>query len=341
MNERLSLPDFIQHISQNRTELMGIATLSVFVHHINCYLGNIEWCYRLPFEEIQNWIFTDGFLFLSGFGVYYSLGKTSDYLSFYYKRLKRLYLPFLIIAGPFITFLTISHNESFWIWLARMTTINFWIEGNLYGMWYISVTMAFYFLSPLLFRIMNRKMGYVYWTVMFICVVYSLDYAKRHMPAEDFDHYKWIVQSPSFLMGMLVAKLKDAYKSHTALLMLLFILFTPWISFYSSWFGRFSFISSTLYRLYILLVFTFIISYLKLSKHGGGIINSLKFVGNHSLELYIIHLFLFCTLSTINQFTDVLRMFISIVVALIICSPIKSITNKAISIMPIPKRENP
>ena len=69
------MPDIVTIISRNRTELMGIATLSVFIHHVLNYITIPNKWIASPLIEAQNWVFTDGFLFLSGFGVFFSLQK--------------------------------------------------------------------------------------------------------------------------------------------------------------------------------------------------------------------------------------------------------------------------
>ena len=171
------MPDIVTIISRNRTELMGIATLSVFIHHVLNYITIPNKWIASPLIEAQNWVFTDGFLFLSGFGVFFSLQKNSDCLSFYKKRLMRLYFPYLIIACIPISFLTFLHGD-IWTWMARLLTVNFWIEGNFCGMWYVSVTMALYLLSPLFFTVIRGKWGVCYGIVLFFFSFSDLFYGE-------------------------------------------------------------------------------------------------------------------------------------------------------------------
>ena len=102
--ESAQLPSIITLFSQNRTELMGVATISVFFMHILSNLTTSNWLYRDILGTPANWLFTEGFLFLSGFGIYFSLERESKVMTFYKKRLQRLYWPFLLIGGPFIIF---------------------------------------------------------------------------------------------------------------------------------------------------------------------------------------------------------------------------------------------
>ncbi len=86
----------INTISKYRSELMGLAILGVMCGHFmnHTYQNNLLF-------SIARIIHTPGFLFLSGFGLYYSFVNNSNLGSFYLKRLKRLYFPFLLISTPF------------------------------------------------------------------------------------------------------------------------------------------------------------------------------------------------------------------------------------------------
>ena len=86
-------------ISKYREELMGYAIFGVLVSHLLMWLD-----IKIPgVNMVLRLIYTQGFLFLSGFGLYYSLSKSSEILPFYKRRVKRLYIPFALMA--FIPFL--------------------------------------------------------------------------------------------------------------------------------------------------------------------------------------------------------------------------------------------
>ncbi len=191
--------DIISQISRNRTELMGVATIAVFSLHFLVIADIQNWWYVEMINTPRQWIFTEGFLFLSGFGCFYSLEKEDRILPFFKKRLLRLYLPFLIVAGPIISFLTLMQGKSIYILLARLTTVNFWIEGNVYSMWYVSVTMLFYFLSPFLYRLLKSKYGIFYCGFFFLSMLLILDYVKNdYFSKDEFQNYQGITQMPAF-----------------------------------------------------------------------------------------------------------------------------------------------
>lgn len=66
------------NISKYRSELMGYAILGVLIGHIIVF-GEVHNC---DFISVATWfsslIHTPGFLFLSGFGVFYSMNKDNN-----------------------------------------------------------------------------------------------------------------------------------------------------------------------------------------------------------------------------------------------------------------------
>ena len=85
-------------LAKYRGAIMGLAALWILFFH--------EWQMMITepgkAAEIESYIKRVGFcgvdifLFLSGIGLVFAIGKGSI-LSFYYRRLKRVYLPFFII----------------------------------------------------------------------------------------------------------------------------------------------------------------------------------------------------------------------------------------------------
>lgn len=250
-------------ISNNRKELMGVGTLAVFSLHILLIAD-------IPLESLRqiisvpvNWVFTEGFLFLSGFGCYFSLSKKLDYKSFYSKRIKRVYLPYLIIAGPFLTFFTFYDNDGLLIWIARILTINFWIEGNFASMWYISVTMLMYLIAPPVFRLIRDKYGYLTWGICFLLCLILIDNIQMRFSNKDFIPYQFITQIPAFFIGMLLGKLKDSNANVVNALLFSAILLTPILKAVLDALHIFSFLPAILIRLSYVVMFALLIANIK------------------------------------------------------------------------------
>lgn len=92
------------------------------------------------------------FLFLSGFGLYYSLSKKNSSLSAYYKsRFLRIFPEYwLFLLCAFFISMDFSHN-SFCDLIWNASTIGYWI-GKPSSHWYISCIVLFYALFPVYYR---------------------------------------------------------------------------------------------------------------------------------------------------------------------------------------------
>ena len=137
---------------------MGYAMVGVLIGHILVFgqipseggVGVLSWLSYL--------IHTSGFLFLSGFGVYYSLTKNSIAKSFYERRLWRFLLPFLIVAIPYFLLVTVANHGSLWDYLGYISTAAFWIKGNYHGMWYIAVSLVLYTVTPPPIQLVHKRL---------------------------------------------------------------------------------------------------------------------------------------------------------------------------------------
>lgn len=76
-------------ITKYRNMLMGIGILGVMFAHCLEW-GNVSGVIALIFKPFNGLVFTEGFLFLSGFGLYYSFSKNDELKGFYRKRVNRL-----------------------------------------------------------------------------------------------------------------------------------------------------------------------------------------------------------------------------------------------------------
>ena len=88
-------------LSRFRQELMGIAILGVCLLHAFDWAGIGDSVISKAISPFARIAFTEGFLFLSGFGLYYSFSKNSDLRQFYLKRVNRVLLPYMIMGLPF------------------------------------------------------------------------------------------------------------------------------------------------------------------------------------------------------------------------------------------------
>lgn len=98
----------------------------------------------------------DMFLFLSGFGLYYSGMKNASPLNFYAKRAKRIFPSFWLIW-----FLTLLNNHKFhWAnFLWGGSTLPFWFPSltKYIFAWFVSLIVVLYAVFPFYFRLFKKR----------------------------------------------------------------------------------------------------------------------------------------------------------------------------------------
>ena len=137
------------NISEYRIELMGIGALGVLLTHSS---GIIDW----P-SSIQHFVSYGGlgvyfFTFLSGVGLYYSLknrGEGYSKADFYKRRLWRVFIPYLIIAGIWYGIKYIIVEHSLVNFFYELSTLSYWFEHK--GAWYVAALIPIYLVYPLFY----------------------------------------------------------------------------------------------------------------------------------------------------------------------------------------------
>lgn len=141
-------------LSKYRSAIMGVAILWVMLYHIPAKGGIpiITQILEVGYGGV------DIFLFLSGFGLYFSLSTKDTSLSQYYKKRFFRILPEFWIFLIFDYIITMDFSfRSFVELLYKSTTIGYWIPGTPYELWYVSSILLFYAIFPFYFRIFKRK----------------------------------------------------------------------------------------------------------------------------------------------------------------------------------------
>ncbi len=138
-------------ISKYRAELMALAMFAILLTHITT-----------PFPSLVIERFrvlcqggVDMFLFLSGFGLYYSGMKNASPLNFYAKRAKRIFPAFWLIL--FFTLLN-SHKLHWANFLWGGSTLPFWFPSltKYIFAWFVSLIVALYAAFPFYFRLFRK-----------------------------------------------------------------------------------------------------------------------------------------------------------------------------------------
>lgn len=154
----------IKLISKHRSELMAIALIWVAFYHSYFPIDSKLIAFALARCGYGG---VSLFLFLSGFSMYYSYKKDSDYLSFVKKRFKRI-VPFCI---PLIFLYMLIRKDAFVDACLNAFGIN-WLRGYNKVNWYTILILILYLVTPIYLKYFkNREVRLTCISLLFILFV--------------------------------------------------------------------------------------------------------------------------------------------------------------------------
>lgn len=284
----------LRNISTYRTPIMGMSILWVILYHIGLV-------YSYPISIIGKvtslgYGGVDFFIFLSGFGLYYSYLKDNNIENFYYKRFRRIIPEFILVT---IVLGIVSGNFSIADVLMKITTIGFWLpQFNFpYHLWYVSAIILFYLVFPLYmyFFYKNPKLSLILGCAIGIVLtsIYAYTYLVLY-PNEKGGLIFFTSRIPLFCIGIYFGKLSVSSTTISkrfvtniiwlsALFIVILLLLTKYVDY---WILR---NGGLFYYPFIFIVpgACLMISYVL--KRVPLISRFLSFFGEISFELYLVH----------------------------------------------------
>lgn len=276
-------------VSKYRAVIMGIAMMMVMLYHQGFSVFPGSTLFRH-----YGMLGVDVFLFLSGFGIFFSLSKSQDKPigSFYRRRLVRI-LPAAILAGLLVTIPggvpTSQH------WSLCLTGLN---------LWYIRSILLLYLIAPCLFCYYKKfHASYCCYFILTTAVVVATILLHRAL-APHFHVFHPVVQtvtwtlcrSHAFAIGMFLAMraergMPERGKLWIAVAVLLslptlaefhHILFSPFK------FHHYVAIIAFPALLPLLIVTTLLVC--RIAEHTPVLmLTPIKWLGTYSLEIYLVH----------------------------------------------------
>ena len=323
-------------ISEYRSELMGYGILFIMLSHALASWMQIPVAGTIV-GKLTTLVHTQGFFFLSGFGLYYSFLKNNDIRQFYKRRLLRMYIPFLIMSFPVYLFDYITRDLSFADYLLVQSSLAYYILGK-GAMWYISATLFLYAIFPLVYKLMFGKRLSVAMNLFCVLGIWLLvAISLYHFHIEYYQQVERLVAKfPMFVLGIYTGYLAKTHQAISvkhvfSLLVLMCILIIA---------DRYNRDFTMYYKDVATLLGMMVISVvLKKSSGGGKIGNALKWLGKYSLELYIFHMLIknwmmsILALCGIDGSLTLLRIVvpIALILSLLICQPVHNGINKLLN----------
>lgn len=282
-------------VSKYRNELFGVAAILVLlVHSIN-----YDWPGGRIVEEIfkQGSIGVDIFLFLAGVGLYYSLKRDSNIKNFMSRRIKRVLIPYLILAIPgYILLDLIVKNIGVSRFFLDIFLLEFWIYGSSIT-WYVSFTIILYLIYPAIYYFMlERRSRFIFYTIFLLVLILNV-WLCLSAPEIYSKYEKAFARLPIFLLGCWAGEWVYGKKQYTIGLPIgLLVIYTVIRA--TLIYSR-SMIPYEMYTLIIrgsyvfgALAIVLLVPTILERLHLSRIDRILSCIGGLSLEIYLIHNFL-------------------------------------------------
>lgn len=297
----MTTADIRDALSQSRAFLMGLAMLMVMGFHHG---------YFVDFGPLGNSICRYGewgvdiFIFLSGFGVAFSLGKkvlnAGEIRQFYQRRLHRI-LPTALCIGWILAPFELAKDAPFpWQNLLGL------------GWWYIRTILLLYLLAPLLFVLLQRRYsGFIFLVLIALSFAYGAlifrFFADVLHPYEHFHLFRTavvtVLKVPVFALGMavyLVGRQKTKV-SIPAVLSILTVSTTVSAAVVKGvpMPGCFAFAAQFFASAFFAMPFLCGVGWFLWKSLPVYAVASIEWIGNRTLEIYLVHEFVFFKLGKV------------------------------------------
>jgi peptidoglycan/LPS O-acetylase OafA/YrhL len=192
-------------ISKYRSVFFALSILLIMFHHTGSSVPTfIKPAYL--FARDTGAVGVDIFMFYSGLGCYYSMIKDSNFISFYKKRILRIYPSFLLVMVPYLAYVNFfKESNGFLKYIYDLSLLGFWIEGSAI-VWFMAAILFLYLIYPFIHKLLcehDIKFSIIslLTALLIICVI-------LYFFAQPFFYYtiRVITRFPTFLLGCIVAK---------------------------------------------------------------------------------------------------------------------------------------
>lgn len=279
-------------LSQYRSALMGISIILIMVFHFtdDCHYYSYHFCGWISFF----WRYissssVDAFLFFSGLGLYYSMKKRPDVRTFYARRLKRILIPYVIVAIPSYILLDVWIEKSGWGEAIKdFIFLTFFRSGDkLY--WYIGLMLLCYLIYPYIFQIVDSARDAIDGEIRLIALVSAITVLSLVIELYDKEMFGNInialLRLPIFLAGCFYGRSsyekRESYWKWGVFLLVSACMLTM-LPIGSLIFARYA---TGIFNISCCAGIAWIFSNISMRP----IVKILEWFGAHSLELYLVH----------------------------------------------------
>ena len=213
-------------LSLYRNAVYGVAAIWIVLFH-GIILKGVELPAQLRFLtdtfQLGN-ISVDIFLLLSGIGLYFSFSKDGRVLRFYYKRIVRVWLPYLLMAAPFYVYVYFFWVKKPLVFIQAFFTVNYWTgERKPVEFWYVSAILVFYLIYPLIYKaIFYSGKGSLLRTVLLAAASMAVCFVLWYCARDAYDFLEKILPRLTvFIIGCYLGKPVKEKKSFSVIWVIL------------------------------------------------------------------------------------------------------------------------
>lgn len=289
-----------QDFSKYRDVLMGLQIIMIIIFHFTEDCAN----YNVKFSGIVSWYYNlikssgvDMFLLLSGLGLYFSWKKNPNYQDFYKKRFSRILIPYLYIGSiAWVLWDLFLKKSGIVQYIKDLTFVSYFTEGQRW-MWYILMSFISYLIFPYVFRVVDwaedsvaEHMRIILLSMLSVVVVVILKLYNTDL----YENISTILlRFPSFFVGCLFGKIVYEKRKVSYSIVVGWMCFAVFVNvFLGLW-------DTAILRVYSTTLFNFsicilLLMFLKWSDKYNVFVGKymqqiLKWFGQYSLELYLVH----------------------------------------------------
>lgn len=283
----------VKALFKYRSVWMGCAMLWIVWYHLNASMP-----YPRSTLAMVGYGGVDVFLFASGIGCYHSLSKSTDLMGFYKRRFLRIMPTYFCFISFWIVYRMYVNPLALPDIIGNLFGIQFFsCRGNTFN-WYISIILLLYALSPL-FYTLARNVNHIYsqFFIVFLTIILSISFWDSSELSVGYTRIS------IFYIGMLFCKYSEndgiISKKFSFVLVLGFFIGIIALIYFRRNFPVYLWSKGLHWYPYIFITpgMCFGISVFSIFAEkvafGKCILRVIKFIGDYSLEIYLMHIFFF------------------------------------------------
>lgn len=293
-------PDILSLLAKHRKSIMGFAAIYILIFHkYECLFpkGNLLFSIEYGLKEL-GLAGVDIFLFLSGIGLTYSISKTTLGV-FYFKRIKRIIIPFVLIGIARGVFDHLSVLDI----LCNISGINFWIKDVHSLLWFVPAILTLYFVFPFYYKAFMKAKNKIVFTGIIVSIWFllSMMFSGFFESLGRNDIYLFINRIPVFVMGVFFGWLAHnkslRFEISDWFMVLLINVIGLYLGFQVIYYNWFLFVTISItflpsiliaISLTLILLLSWLFELLCLAKIGAFITRFFSIIGTVSLEFYCV-----------------------------------------------------